>query len=96
MFKALLLSLCFLFASTIHAAPTSNGRVGGGMLMFIGGGLAVGGLVAATQPDSSAFHDSFKSLALGAAVTGVALGGLGTWLWIRAGERQEVALSYRF
>lgn len=93
--KALLLCLCLLLATPAFAKPASNLRVGGGMLMGIGVPLAIIGLANVGAPPGN-YNFVSGGLALGIGLGGLATAGTGAWMWVKGGERQELALSLRF
>jgi hypothetical protein len=93
--KTLLLCLCLLLATPAFAKPATNLRVGGGMLMGIGVPLAIIGLANIGAPPAN-YNFVSGGVALGIGLSGVAMTGTGAWLWVKGGERQEVALSWRF
>lgn len=101
--RSLALSLALaLSAASLPAKPASNARVAGGMLIPLGLLATVVGFTGATGPASS---DSWVCLSCSeeqrrtwmlVGLSGAAATGLGGWLWVKGGERQEVALSLRF
>jgi hypothetical protein len=95
--RSLLLVLALvLLGAALPAAPASNQRVGGGMLMGIGVPLAVIGAVNLIQPADSNGITLGRETYAGIAVAGAAATGLGAWLWVRGGRQPQVALSWRF
>lgn len=93
--RALALMAALGVAVPLPAAPASNQRVGGGMLMGVGltlGVLGVGAL--ATPPDGLIRID--PAVYGGIAAGGFALAGLGAWLWVRGDPAPQAGLSLRY
>jgi hypothetical protein len=90
-----------LITASLPAKPASNARVAGGMLIPLGLLTAALGLSSALGPSSDSWvclncsEESRRNWLL-VGVGGVAATGLGAWLWVKGGERQEAALSLRF
>lgn len=96
------LALALGLAASLPAKPASNARVAGGMLVPVGLLAAAVGLSGAWGPDSGGSwvcmncSQEQRRAWLLVGLGGAAATGLGAWLWVKGGERQEVAVSLRF